>query len=138
MAKAYAEPEIIAKHLEPNDYLHQVLAGISSKHQQILISNTPPLAIPIFINAIQINPFFSNHNAFGADQPGRDKLAILQDYLQGKEVQDLIVIGDSAEDMKLASAVRATAYLYAHPGREWPDLEADYMINDLREVRREI
>jgi len=138
-----ANPEIIARHMRPSAYAHDVLATIAaSPHGQILISNTIPTAVPLFLGALGMNHFFDTGNAFSinahAREAQRTKEDALAEYLANKQYDKLVVIGDSNTDLRLAKAHGATAYLYAHPGYAFRAEGGDFRINDLREVLNEI
>lgn len=138
-----ANPEIIARHMRPAAHAHDVLAAIAaSSHEQILISNTIPTAVPLFLGALGMEHFFGTNSAFSINAHARDALRnkedTLTDYLVGRSFGKVIVIGDSGTDLRLAKAHDATAYLYAHPGYDFRANGGDYRINDLREVLREI
>jgi phosphoglycolate phosphatase-like HAD superfamily hydrolase len=132
-------PALIARYMRPTANIIDVLQAIeSSFHNQILISNTIPTAIPHFTKALGIENYFTVANAFPVNAHSKDamnsKEAALDIYLQGKEYDDIIVIGDSMTDLRLAAHAKAKAYLYAHPGYDFRAEGGDYRINDLREV----
>lgn len=138
-----ANPEIIARYMRSATYAHDVLATIAdSPHEQILISNTIPTAVPLFLGALGMEQFFGPANAFSTNAHARDaqrsKEDALADYLTDRRFDKVIVVGDSETDLRLAKAHQATAYLYAHPGYDFRAEGGDYRINDLREVLREI
>lgn len=133
-------PDIIPRHIKPNDYAHEVLTCIREKHDQILISNTPPKWLPMFIDVTGLTKFFPSGKYFGADahRPNtiRSKKEIAEEYLVDKDFKGIIVIGDSAHDM--IPLPNAITYLYAHKGMEFKECAASYRIRDLREVLREL
>ena len=45
------QPEIIARHIKPNDHAYDVLEAIAQKHQQIVISNTTPDSLELFLKS---------------------------------------------------------------------------------------
>lgn len=54
-----ANPELIARHMHPAPYAHEVLQTIAdSSHEQILISNTVPATVPLFLKALDMQLFF--------------------------------------------------------------------------------
>ena len=131
--------DIIAKHIRPNDHAHYALDKISGKHDQILISNTTPTALEFFMNITRISSYFTSR-AFAVDKFRTDgsKKSILNDFLVGKMYDHIITIGDSPGDVALTQVAGGTSYLYAHPGRQHRDCDADYKIHDLREILKEI
>lgn len=135
--------ELIARYMRPSAHAHEVLQHVAdSSHEQILISNTVPSTIPLFVKALAMEPYFSGANAFSVDAHTKDamrsKEQALDAYLQDKSFEDIIVIGDSSTDLRLAEHARAKAYLYAHPGYAFRADGGDYRIHDLREVIRQI
>lgn len=135
---AEKNPQLLAKHIKPNDHAHEVLASIAqSKNQQIVISNTRQSDLLWFLKSIDIQQFFEPKNVIGvnAHQTHKSKVDALQTYLQGKQFDAIIVIGDSEGDLKLGRKVGAVTYFYKHPHREHEDTKsADHIIKDLREV----
>ncbi|MBI5880655.1 HAD family hydrolase [archaeon] len=133
--------EVIAKHIRPNRYARQVLSTIrAAGHGQAVISNTQ--SIDMFLRLTGLQDIFSEGRAMQArpDTPGcyASKQEALRLFLAGKMFDRIIGIGDSPTDVKLVEAYGGTTYLYAHPGIPFRDCKADYKINDLRDVLREI
>jgi phosphoserine phosphatase len=70
----------------------------------------------------------------------RTKAHVLEEYLATKKYEDVVVIGDSLNDMELAKMERAKGYFYRHPGQSL-DVKLGMNIkpiNDLREVLLEV
>ncbi|MBI4224764.1 MAG: HAD family hydrolase [Candidatus Sungbacteria bacterium] len=133
-------PEIIEQAIKANDHAASVLAGIASDHDQILISNTSQERLRDFLHMTNLYEFFPEGKNFGADahrlEAHRSKQDVADEYLNGRDFEKIVVVGDSPQDMiPLPNAVR---YLYAHEGREFKECDADYRIRDLREVLREL
>lgn len=136
-----ANPEVITKHIQPNDHVYEVLDRIAQKHCQVLISNTTRESFRIFLDFVQITSYFPEDHVFAVNahqQHTRTKKAVLREFLKEKEFDDIIVISDSSSDKNLVSVAGGTFYLYSHPGRPFEDCDADYKIRDLRELLREI
>ena len=135
-------PGVVPKHIVANDYAVEVLSAIALKHQQILISNVDPNALQMFLQAVGLEKFFPKERRFAALSLMRSlyaaKQKILDKYLKHAKIQydKIIVIGDSAKD--LMHAPNSVAYLYTHPGKELREADADYKIQDLREILKEI
>lgn len=133
-------PDIVHRHIKPNDHAHEVLYRIAKKHDQILISNTPLQWLRIFIEATNLTEFFSAEKYFGADthRPNarRSKKEIAEEYVADKDFEKIIVIGDSPQDIIPLS--NSLSYLYAHDGKPFKECDADYRIRDLREVLQEV
>ncbi|MCI0442201.1 HAD hydrolase-like protein [bacterium] len=134
---ARAHPEILTRNIMPNDHAHTVLEAIDGKHIQIAISNTTPTGIDMYLKAVNMKRFFPDGCAFGVVHPSfsgsRTKVEALKEFLNGREFENIVAIGDSAHDM-----IGSVNYLYAHPDRKHRDCEAHYRINDLREVLKEL
>lgn len=133
---------IMAKHMQPAVNALKVVAAIADTHQQILISNTIPTTIPLFINALGMEAYFNKQNAFAVDnhqkEIKRTKKDVLADYLQDKIFDDIIVIGDSDSDMDVAEFAGGKGYLYAHAYLPFRSEKGYARINDLAEVLTEL
>lgn len=133
--------EIIAKHVRPSDHIHEVLDEINRKHCQILISNTDPESLKIFLDTVEITHYFPRDRIFSADSHrnlARTKKDILKEFVKDKKFEKIIVIGDTQEDVDLASFVGGTSYLYSHLGKPFKKCNADYKIHDLRMLLEEV
>ncbi|TSC77418.1 MAG: hypothetical protein G01um101433_613 [Parcubacteria group bacterium Gr01-1014_33] len=133
-------PDIVPRHIRPNDHAKETLAEIRKKHDQIIISHTPQKWLDMFIRVTGLMEFFPAGKCFGIDahQPNftRSKEEIAEEYLADKEFEKIIVIGDSPHDMiPLENCAR---YLYAHEDKPFKECDADYRIRDLREILREV
>lgn len=138
------QPERIAKHIQINDYAHEVLEIISrSGHTQILISNTQPESLDLFVNIVGVQHYFPSSHRFGIDthtQKHITKKDVLEAFLENKNFsKGIISIGDSPGDMALIHGrANGIGYLYAHSGRAHRLTECHYKIADLREVLKEV
>lgn len=133
--------QIIAKHIQPNNHVHEVLNRIALKHDQILISNTAAKDLRVHLECIRVTPYFPKSKVFGTNthqNPKQTKKDILSEYLKGKKFDSIVVIGDTCDDMNLVSAAEGTSYLYSHPDKPLIDCAADHRIYDLRELLREL
>lgn len=135
-------PEIIGKFIKPNDYAIEVLEKIAKKHKQILVSNMSDVGLDRFMKAVNMMKFFPKDSMFATNsykkQIKASKKEVLVNYLKGKNFDQVITIGDTHIDVEMGKAVGATTYLYVHPGRNHPNISADYKIRDLREVLKEL
>src|SRR3989338_7186856 len=53
------EPDRILRHLRPAPHGPEILKAIQkARHDQILVSNTQPVAMPLFLSAPHVAPFF--------------------------------------------------------------------------------
>jgi phosphoglycolate phosphatase-like HAD superfamily hydrolase len=137
-------PEVVAKYIRLNDHAEDVLESIhSSNYSQILISNTHPLALEMFVQVVGIEKYFPPHHRFGVDshtQQQFTKKECLEEYLKDKHFPEGIVsIGDSPGDIAMIHHYpHGIGYLYSHPGRVHREIASHYKINDLRLVLNEI
>ncbi len=137
-------PEIVKSFIKPNDYSHEVLKKIrASGNDQIIITNTVRSAFLMFMQATEIEEFFPfETKVFTTNLHDRHstltKRTVLEDYLKGKQYESIVVIGDRGPDVELAQFINGISYLYAHPGKDFFDCEADWKIRDLREILREV
>ena len=132
--------DIILDYIKPNDYAHQVLSKIMKQHKQILISNTASSHLKIFLNSVEMEKYFPKGFSFGigAHTNNKTKIRCLEKFLENKEFENIIIIGDSKSDMNLKYVAGGISYLYAHPEKPFRACDADYKINDLREILKEI
>lgn len=135
--------KIMNKHLRPSKNLLPTLKTLGKKHEQILISNTIPEGLRLFIHLLGISKYFNETNAFPVDQHMSHVRGVKREILAGylavrPKYDEIIVIGDSETDMELAEAFGAKAYLYAHEGMSFRSEKGHYKINDLKEVLREL
>ena len=133
---------ILAQHIKPSDYVHEVLAAIQAAgHDQILISNTRPSDLAWFVRAVHIDPFFPPEKLFGANahQTHQHKKDILRQYLATTNPDGIVIIGDSVSDIELKEVAGGTTYFYNHPHvQSLPTDRADYISADLRDILREL
>jgi phosphoglycolate phosphatase-like HAD superfamily hydrolase len=135
-------PGIITKHIKPNDFAIEVLGRLAqSNNKQIVISNTRQKDLFWFLDIVGIRHFFEDDTVIGvnAHQTHASKRDALKDYLKDKNFEEIIAIGDSEGDLALGKSFNATTYFYKHPHRKHGITEnADYAINDLRDILKEI
>ncbi len=128
--------DTIRRYIRPNDHAHEILEEISERHEQIVISNTSPSGLQLYLDATGMLRFFPDGHAFGThglNGKSITKHEALEGFLQQRAADHIIAIGDSAHDL-----IGTVNYLYAHPGRSFRECTANYKINDLRKVRKEI
>lgn len=140
--KADNSPELFVDFVFPNDHSHFVLEEISKKHHQILISNTKSSSLVLFLKALKMEKYFTGQNAYAAYKHGKNlkqtKHDILKKFLKGKKFEDIIIIGDSENDMTLSKVAGGKTYLFTPPETEHREIYAAYKIHDLREVLKEL
>jgi phosphoglycolate phosphatase-like HAD superfamily hydrolase len=134
---------IIARYIRPADSAIDVLGSIDAAgHQQIVISNTTPASLPIFLEALGMEQFFCPGRALAANnhmqERGTTKTEVLSEYMSGRDFSGIVIIGDSDSDMLLAEDCCAKSYLYAHSGSLFRSDRGHYKINDLRELLNEV
>lgn len=129
------KPEIVARHIRPNDYAADVLQRISANHEQILISNTEPEALAMFLKAVRMEHFFADGRVIAANSAvtHKNKDDILKEFVKGRKYESVVAIGDSPADM-----IGDVNYLYASSGRAFRDCRVHYRIRDLREILKEV
>lgn len=136
-----ANLDIVHKHVKLNHHALDVLENIKIKnHTQIVISNTQPNSLDMFLKVVGIEKYFLNTHRFGVDQKNTNKISALKSFVNQRDFsKGMVTIGDSPGDMELAEVIsNSKRYLYTHPGRLHRQCEADYKIFDLREVLREL
>lgn len=134
--------DIVAKYISPNNHAHFVLEEIKKAgHYQILISNTNPESLGLFIKSVKMEEYFSEENSFAVDlhtKTDKTKNDVLEDFIKEKGFDEIIIIGDSQADMELKDVIGGKTYLYSHKEREFRECESDDKINDLREILKEV
>lgn len=135
-AYSIAHPEMISKYIKLVDHALEVLESIAAKHDQILISNTKPASLKVFMKSVGILHVFPKGKAFATDShvKNKSKQDVLKKYLIANNFEEVITIGDSPGDIELGKAIGAKTFLYTHPGQTFKDCEPHFKINDLREI----
>jgi phosphoglycolate phosphatase-like HAD superfamily hydrolase len=140
---AFAEKnlDILAKHIKPSDHSLDVVKAIhEAGHDQIILSNTRPHDLLWFVNAVGVNKYFPEEKVIGvnAHQRHGSKKDALEQYLQDKQFEQIIIIGDSQSDLDLKEVAGGITYYYSHPHiSPSATVIADHIINDLRMVLQE-
>jgi phosphoglycolate phosphatase-like HAD superfamily hydrolase len=134
---------IINRYVRPTPQSHGVLREVQdSGNEQVLISNCSPRSLEFFIDCCNVRQFFPDGRRFAvsAHAPGCHvhKNLALEEFLKGRQYGGIVIIGDSPADMELVQVRGGVTYLYTHPGKQFRECPADYRINDLRELLREI
>jgi phosphoglycolate phosphatase-like HAD superfamily hydrolase len=136
-------PELQYRWMTPTPHVVSVLTAVAASHQQIVISNTRPGTLDMFLKLLELTDYFVPGRAFAVDQHVRDvkttKRDVLAAYLVGQPIfQEIVIIGDSASDIRLAEVAGGTTYLFAHPDFAFRNCDADFRIRDLRDVLEQI
>jgi phosphoglycolate phosphatase-like HAD superfamily hydrolase len=144
VAISQTNSSFIYNHIKPAPYAYEVLEAIANSHHvQIVLSNTQPRSLDVFLQAVKIEHFFPSSHRIGVDTHLQAKLTKkewLLNFLKGKDFPAGIVsIGDSPGDVELANFHPAgVGYLYSHPGRPHRNANCRHKINDLRIVLQEL
>ncbi|MEU5784604.1 HAD family hydrolase [Micromonospora lupini] len=136
-------PDLQYRWMKPTPHVTSVLDAIAVHHQQIVISNTRPGTLDMFLKLLELTDYFLPGRAFAVDQHVLDvkttKRDVLAGYLVGQHAfEEIVIVGDSASDMRLAEVAGGTTYLFAHPDFAFRNCSADFRIRDLREVLQRI
>lgn len=136
IAYSHHHPELILKYISIVDNAKSILEQIAIKHDQILISNTTPKALALYIAIVGIEHIFPKKKLFAINSHCKNisKIETLKQYIKNKTYESLIVIGDTYGDIELGRACNAITMLYAHPGKKFITSKADYKIRDLKKV----
>ena len=131
-----------AKHIQANDFVIEVLGKIKdSVHDQIILSNTRPDNLLWFLNIIGIKKYFSKAKVIGvnAHEDIMEKKDALAEYLDGRDYDEIVIIGDSESDLQLKKVAGGVTYFYHYPYLKLNKaIQADFIITDLREVLNEL
>ena len=136
-------PDITRKHIEASPSARNVLETIAAQdYDQILISNTQPEAIQMFLSAIGLEGIFDANRVLAVDSidynPAKTKISVLSEYLSSRPYKSLVVIGDTQEDVDMGKAFRAKTYLFRNHGMPQIKTDADSHIYDLNQVLCEV
>lgn len=141
----YAEENlhILAKHIKPADHAGEVLGLIAKQgHDQVVVSNTRQGDLEWFISAVALQQYFPVDKIFGvnAHEKRGNKKEALEQYVEHKSFDSIVIIGDSADDMALVKVAGGTTYFYHHPHHKKvvSKIQADYKITDLRLLLEEL
>jgi phosphoglycolate phosphatase-like HAD superfamily hydrolase len=131
--------EMQRRWMRPTPHVRDVLTNIAKQHDQILISNTRATTLELFLEDLGLAAFFPPGRAFAVDQHTRHavrtKADVLGEFLStGGEYEQLVIVGDSAGDMRLKEVHGGLTCLFAHPEFEFRDCPADRHIRDLRDL----
>ena len=134
---------LISRYMRPSDHAMEVLEAIrTSPHRQIVLSQTVPEALPLYIKALGLQDYFSARNSYAVHAHSREasqtKTSVLRDLMATDKPEKIVVVGDADGDMQLAHDVGGISYLYAHEGYEFRSERGDHRTHDLRDVLREL
>jgi phosphoglycolate phosphatase-like HAD superfamily hydrolase len=133
---------IISKYIKVTPNAKNVLEQIDQKHDQILISNTNKQSLKKFLKIVGLDTFWKKNKIFSTDSClthlKTNKNKIVSNYIKDKEYSEIIVIGDSIEEMNLAKDLESKFYLYAHKNKKMKEGNYGKKIRDLRKILIEI
>jgi phosphoglycolate phosphatase-like HAD superfamily hydrolase len=131
-----SHPELIRKYVKPANNAIDVLEKIKLRHDQILVSNTKPESLILYLDTVKMNRFFPPGKFFATNShvKYKAKLDIVRNYLLGKSFDQIITVGDSPKDVEFGTQIGATTFLYTHRGLKFKQCEPDFRINDLNEI----
>lgn len=131
------EFEIQRSCMSPTPWSHEVLAHLEKNSEQVLISNTRPRNLRLFKERLGLDRFFPEGRYFAVDGHSdhrATKLEVLEEYMEDRSFERIVVVGDSASDMALGAAVGAYRVLFRHPYFRKKQIDADLHISDLRDL----
>jgi phosphoglycolate phosphatase-like HAD superfamily hydrolase len=136
------QTDVIYKHIKPMEFSHEILDKIrKAGHENMIISNTEPKALDKYLDSVKITHLIDHKIGADSHRKGahgqNSKIPLLKNFLNSKSYNKVLVIGDSETDIELGKAVGAVTYLFSRENNH-PDVDADFKINDLREVLKEI
>jgi len=139
---------IIKTHIKLRESAEEVLKIIEKEgHQSILLSNTSPQRIKKFTDLLNITKYFTDIIGVDTRHVSRinkeihdNKSKALTDFLEKKEYNKVVVIGDRESDIKAGRNCGATTYLFIDPAfnENAKNTEADYIISDLKEILKQL
>lgn len=137
-------PDIIVKYIKLNTDAMEVLTVIDkSPHSQIVLSNTQPKALDVFLSAVGIEHLFPHPHRIGVATHAhahKSKKEWLTEYLAANLFDQIVSIGDSSWDIELAQChPKGIGYLYTYPDRiHKPTPHQHHKITNLRDVLIEL
>ncbi len=136
--------DIQARRMRLTDHAEEVLSAIGARHEQVLISTTRPANLAVFVEQLGLATFFCSNRQFAVDGHSRSAPRTKREALaailarERRRIDSVVIVGDSASDMKLAEVAGGTRYLYRHPEFPARRCDADYVIDDLRQVLAQV
>jgi len=135
------QTDIIYRNIKPMDYSHEVLGKIKKAgHENMILSNTEPKALDKYLDSVKINDLIDHKIGADSHRKGmheqNSKIHLMLDFLKSKNYKEIIVIGDSETDIELGHSIRAKTYFFLNGFNK--RIEADYYIDDLRALLKEI
>lgn len=141
---SHNNPSIALEKISLNEHADIVLDQIhKSEHTQILISNTLPDSLTMFVKHVNIEKYFQPEYRFGVcstNEKHLTKIDFLNQFLEKSgPFESIISIGDSPGDMSLINENSCgIGYLYTHPWKKHREIKCHHKINDLRHVLKEL
>ncbi|MDD5567519.1 MAG: HAD family hydrolase [Patescibacteria group bacterium] len=142
------QEHIVEKYIKQMDNAEEVLKKIKQAGQtNIILSNTQPELIEKFAKMVGLEQYFDNFIAVDLHnfaREGKDvsveKIKALKKYLSSNKFDKVVKIGDRDSDVRVGRALSGVSYyLRTKYNKDHNvEIEPDYLIDDLREVLREI
>jgi len=139
--KISLEEKIALKYIKQTEYASFVLYEIEKRgHTNLLMSNSSEKAIVFFLNSVGLSDYFDI--VFAADKHRKEynkdsKAGFLEDFLRKYIFDKVVIIDDMEEGIERGLRFNAVTFRYHRNGTA-PESKAHYVINDLREVLREL
>lgn len=140
---------ISGRYIKPMDEAFETLYKIKKyNHNNIVISNSDPETVKYFTDLIGLTQYFDH--LLGADKhhlrtykTHSKKSLLLAEFLQNRQFNKIVMIGDTADDVLAGKSIGAVTYLFTgskcftdHHLIE--EIKPDCVVNKLSEVLREI
>ena len=134
-----AKRDIVLAKVRPAPHALAVLEAIAEAgQQQILITNTSPGGIQLYLEATGMTRYFRDGTLFPTNIRGAQltKKEVLGAYLKDKQFSLVSIVGDSPADMDLGDVVEGSKrlLLYTHPDKAPNQHPKARNIFDLRDV----
>lgn len=131
--------DLVLARVRPAPHAHAVLEAIAEAgERQILITNTSPAGIRLYLEATDMTRYFHDGTLFPTNIRGAQltKDQVLAEYLKGKDFSLVTIVGDSPADMDMGVVVpgRKNLLLYTHPDKVPKQHPQARNISDLRDV----
>lgn len=133
------------KHARPTPHAKKVLEKIKkSGHENVVFSNSRPEHIELFLQIIGLEELVDDY--VGVPKKHERNGFCIKSY-KGKQIRrysvengfsEIVVIGDRETDISAGKEAGARTYLYTDRSDGCGETEADRVIDDLREVLKEI
>ncbi|MBU0707672.1 HAD hydrolase-like protein [Patescibacteria group bacterium] len=139
---------IVEKYIKQMDHADEVLAKTKKAgHSNIILSNTQSRLIKGFVEMVNLDKYIDDYIAVdlhnftreGKDV-SREKIGALKKYIKDNKFNKIVKIGDRDSDILVGKALNGTTYYLRtkYNKNHKVETDPDYIINDLREILREL